>query len=69
MRKPGGQPCKWYSCCPIRRYTDAGKLERCWVEHYCLVGNTQCLRYRMEERHEPHPDNMLPDGQIREDLV
>ena len=61
-------PCKWYSCCPIKQYTDAGKLERYWIENYCLVGNKSCLRYQMEERHEHHPDNILPNGEIREDL-
>lgn len=60
--------CKWYSCCPIRRFTDEGKLERYWVDNYCLVGNKKCIRYRMEERGESHPDNMLPNGEIRENL-
>lgn len=56
------EPCKWYSCCPIKRYTDAGSLDRCWVEHYCLVGNRRCVRYMMEEEGRCHPDNLLPDG-------
>ncbi len=62
------RPCKWYDCCPIKTYTNAGKLERCWIENYCLIGNRDCIRYQMEERHEYHPDNMLPNGHIREDL-
>ncbi len=62
------KPCKWYDCCPIKAYTDAGRLERYWVEHYCLVRNRACIRYRMEEAGEYHPDNMLPNGEIREDL-
>jgi predicted metallo-beta-lactamase superfamily hydrolase len=61
-------PCKWYPCCPLRNYTDDGKLERDWVEKYCLVNNHSCLRYQMEEKGEHHPDNMLPNGQIKRDL-
>lgn len=61
-------PCKWYYACPIKAFTDAGKLERDWIEQYCLVGNTRCIRYEMEERGTYHPDNMLPNGAIRDDL-
>ncbi|MFO8100883.1 MAG: hypothetical protein R6U37_01750 [Dehalococcoidia bacterium] len=60
--------CKWYYSCPVREYTRAGKLERYWVENYCFVSNKKCVRYQMEEKGEYHPDNMLPNGQIRKDL-
>jgi hypothetical protein len=60
--------CKWYYSCPIKYFTDQGKLESYWVENYCLKGNKNCIRYQMEERGEYHPDNMLPDGTIREGL-
>lgn len=60
--------CKWYFGCPIKRFTEEGKLERYWVENYCLVGNEGCVRYQMEESGEPHPDNMLPNGEVRENL-
>jgi predicted metallo-beta-lactamase superfamily hydrolase len=62
------KPCKWYYACPIRQYTEKGKLERYWIENYCLVNNNNCIRYEMEEKGEYHPDNMLPDGTIRNDL-
>jgi hypothetical protein len=62
------RPCKWYRSCPLGRYTEAGKLEHYWVENYCLVRNRHCKRYQMEEKGEYHPDNMMPDGSIREDL-
>jgi hypothetical protein len=39
-----------------------------WIEEYCLVGNKDCVRYQLEEKGEYHPDNMLPDGEIREKL-
>lgn len=57
-------PCQWYSVCPIKQFTDAGRLDRYWVENYCLVGNTGCVRYAMEERGEYHPDSMLPNGEM-----
>lgn len=60
--------CKWYFCCPIKYYVENDKLERKWIEEYCLVSNKACVRYEMEERGIPHPDNLLPNGEIREDL-
>lgn len=60
--------CKWYFCCPINYFVKKGLLEKEWVENYCLIGNKDCVRYHMEESGEPHPDNMLPNGEIREDL-
>jgi len=60
--------CKWYDCCPIKYFTERGQLDRYWVERYCFGDNTVCIRYQMEENHEYHPDNMLPSGEIREDL-
>ncbi|MFP3928239.1 MAG: hypothetical protein ACLFUP_04980 [Desulfobacteraceae bacterium] len=61
-------PCKWYYCCPIKEYTERGKLDRYWIENYCLINNKNCVRYQMEERGEYHPDNMLPNGEIKKDL-
>ena len=65
------KPCKWYGyySCPTVRYTEQGNLDRYWIENYCLVGNKKCVRYQMEEKGEFHPDNMLPDGKIRQDLT
>ncbi|MBN1104353.1 MAG: hypothetical protein JXL84_13125 [Deltaproteobacteria bacterium] len=62
------KPCKWYYACPVKVHTDTGKLERHWIEEYCLVNNKHCVRYQMEERGQYHPDNMLPNGDIRQDL-
>ncbi len=61
-------PCKWYYVCPIKKYTDEGRLERYWIENYCLVNHRNCIRYQMEEKGKYHPDYMLPNGEIREDL-
>ncbi len=60
--------CKWYEVCPMKRFYDEGKLEEKWIECYCKGDYKSCVRYQMEERGEPHPDNMLPNGEIREDL-
>ncbi len=60
--------CKWYLVCPIKRYTDQGKLDPKWVEKYCLVNNHDCVRYQKENNGEYHPDNMLPDGTIDKSL-
>jgi len=61
--------CKWYNCCPIKFFVEDGKLDFKWVENYCLVSNRECIRFQKEENNEKHPDNMLPDGTIKDDLV
>lgn len=60
--------CKWYQVCPIKFYVDNKKLDRKWVENYCLIANKDCIRYQMEENGESHPDNMLPNGKIMQEL-
>ena len=60
--------CKWYEVCPMKRFYEQGKLEGRWVEEYCKGDYRLCVRYWLEERGEPHPDNMLPDGEIRQEL-
>ena len=60
--------CKWYQCCPIKYFVDHGMLEKKWVEDYCLIGNKNCIRYQKEESGEFHPDNLLPNGEIRKEL-
>lgn len=61
--------CKWYLVCPINYYTKEGKIPDVWIKKYCLVGNKDCIRYQMEESGKYHPDNMLPDGTIDENLI
>jgi len=56
--------CHWYPVCPMKRFTEAGRLDRRWIEAYCLRGNRDCVRFQMEEKGRYHPDNMLPDGTI-----
>jgi hypothetical protein len=60
--------CKWYPLCPIKRFYEEGKLGKTWVEKYCWDSNEKCVRYQLEERGEPHPDNLLPNGEVRKEL-
>ena len=60
--------CKWYQACPMKRFYEEGKLNKKWIELYCKGDWKSCVRYQIEERGDPHPDNMLPNGKIKEDL-
>ncbi len=60
--------CKWYPSCPMKKFYEKGKLDKKWVELYCKGDWENCVRYQMEEKREPHPDWMLPDGHIDEKL-
>lgn len=59
-----GHVCKWFDLCPMKRYHALGALEERWVERYCHGDWERCVRYQLEERGEPHPDWMLPDGSL-----
>jgi len=60
--------CKWYNICPLRRLEKEGKISDRWKREYCESENNwkNCKRYQMEERGEFHPDNLMPDGTIKE---
>ena len=60
--------CKWYYCCPMKRFYEQGKLDERWVRDYCRGDWSKCVRYYMEENQQPHPDRMLPDGTLDETL-
>ena len=60
--------CKWYPVCPMKSLREAGLLDPKWVERYCRGDWKGCVRYEMEERGEPHPDWMLPDGTLDREL-
>ena len=60
--------CKWYQICPMKKYYEAGILNKKWVELYCMGDWESCIRYHMEENNENHPDYMLPDGTLDEKL-
>lgn len=60
--------CKWFFVCPMKRYYEQGLLDEKWIENYCKGDWQNCVRYKMEERGEPHTDWMLPNGSIDESL-
>jgi DNA polymerase len=61
--------CKWYPVCPLKFYYEQGRLDEKWIKNYCMGDWECCIRYQMEERGELHPDYMLPNGEIREELA
>lgn len=60
--------CKWYTVCPMKSAYENGILDRKWVELYCKGNWQSCIRYKMEESGQYHPDWMLPDGSINIEL-
>jgi len=48
----------------MKRYFEEGKLDIKWVNEYCWGNYQHCIRRKMEEEGQYHPDNMLPDGTI-----
>jgi uracil-DNA glycosylase family 4 len=60
--------CKWYTVCPMKSSFEKGFLNRKWVELYCKGDWRSCVRYKMEENGETHPDWLLPDGSIDMEL-
>ena len=60
--------CKWFPVCPMKRFWESGRLDRKWIESYCKGDWMSCIRYRLEEKGQNHPDNMLPDGTISYEL-
>jgi len=61
--------CKWYPVCPMKVFYERGVLDAYWIEQFCFGNHERCVRYRMEETGRPHPDNMLPDGSIEQELA
>jgi len=60
--------CIWYDICPMKRFLEKGKLEKKWIDNYCKGNYYLCVRRKMEAEGKYHPDNMLPDGTINEQL-
>lgn len=52
----------------MKFFYSEGKLEKGWIDNYCKGDWKKCLRFRMEERGEFHPDYMLPDGSFATEL-
>ena len=60
--------CKWYSVCPLKYYFEIDKLDKKWIDNYCMDKWQDCVRFEKEENGIYHPDNMLPNGEIDENL-
>ncbi len=60
--------CKWYAVCPMKFFFMGGKLDKKWIDYYCKKNWNECIRFKQEELHIPHPNNMLPDGSIDNSL-
>jgi len=60
--------CKWFLCCPMKKFYEEGRIQKRWIELYCKGDWKSCVRYHMEERGQSHPDWMLPDGSFDESL-
>jgi hypothetical protein len=60
--------CRWYNgTSGVKRASDAGLIDRKWVEDYCWQGGKGCLRKKkFEEEGYVSPDYVLPDGSISE---
>ncbi|MEA1897499.1 MAG: uracil-DNA glycosylase [Bacteroidota bacterium] len=60
--------CKWFHVCPMKYYWEQGQIESKWIENYCNKNWLNCIRYEKEENGIEHPDQMLPNGEIDENL-
>lgn len=52
----------------MKRYYEQGLIDKKWIEEYCKGNWRKCIRYQMEEKGKYHPDWMLPDGSLKEEL-
>jgi len=52
----------------MKFFYEKGQVDPYWIESYCKGDWNKCIRYEMEERGQYHPDWMLPDGSIDENL-
>ena len=60
--------CKWFMVCPLKYFYEDGKLNKKWIDDFCKGKWNNCVRYYKEENNIYHPDNMLPNGEIDENL-
>lgn len=52
----------------MKKYYEQNRLDNKWIDLFCKGGWNNCIRYILEEKGIPHPDCMLPDGNIDEKL-
>jgi hypothetical protein len=52
----------------MKFYWEQGRVDSSWIENYCFNNGKDCIRYEKEEKGIYHPDQMLPNGEIDENL-
>jgi len=52
----------------MKYFYEKGKLDKKWIENYCYGNWQDCVRFHKEENGIYHPDNMLPNGEVDEEL-
>ena len=52
----------------MKYFYEEKRLEPKWIEKFCKGDWKRCVRYKMEEKGEYHPDCMLPDGSLDNNL-
>ena len=52
----------------MKFFYEKGKLDKKWIDDYCHGNWQNCVRFEKEETGIYHPDNMLPNGEIDEQL-
>ena len=52
----------------MKTYYEQGRLDKKLINEYCKGSWEECLRYKLEEKGIFHPDFMLPDGTLNNDL-
>ena len=53
----------------MKRFFEEGKLEQKWILEFCKGDSSKCIRKQLEDAGKFHPDNMLPNGEIRKDKL
>lgn len=52
----------------MKAFFEKGVLDERYISSYCRGDWNSCIRFQKEEAGIYHPDNMLPDGRIDENL-
>ena len=52
----------------MKMYFQEGRLDPKWINEYCWGNSLRCIRRKMEEKGQYHPNHILPDGTIDEKL-
>lgn len=60
--------CKWVDVCPLRKLERENKISEKWKEECCNTNKNwkECERYKKSKEGEITPNNMMPDGSIKE---